>query len=63
MTERECKQAIDASVPEQWQAVFGTLFSAWVSVAWGHRKPNIDFEQLAEQIKQMSLPVELNHET
>ena len=36
MTERECKQAIDANVPEQWQAVFGTLFSAWVSVAWGH---------------------------
>ncbi|RZF93100.1 hypothetical protein EXT42_08690 [Pseudoalteromonas sp. CO302Y] len=63
MTERECKQVIDASVSEQWQAVFSTLFSAWVSVAWGHRKPNIDFEQLAEQIKQMSLPVELNHET
>ncbi len=48
MTERECKGAIDAKLPSQGQAIFARLFSAWVTVAWGHKTPDIDFIELTE---------------
>ena len=54
MTERECKRAIDARVPNQGQAIFARLFSAWVTVAWGHKTPDIDFIELTEQITAMT---------
>ena len=54
MTERECKRAIDARVPNQVQAIFARLFSAWVTVAWGHKTPDIDFIELTEQITAMT---------
>ena len=39
MTERECKRAIDAKVPTHIHDIFTRLFTAWVSVAWGHPPP------------------------
>jgi hypothetical protein len=41
-------------VPNQGQAIFARLFSAWVTVAWGHKTPDIDFIELTEQITAMT---------
>lgn len=54
MTERECKLAIDAKVPEQSRVVFTDLFSKWVKVAWGHQSPAFDFPSLVAQIEAMA---------
>lgn len=54
MTERECKRAIDVKVPNQGQAIFARLFSAWVAVAWGHKTPDINFVELTAQITAMT---------
>ncbi|WP_065978772.1 hypothetical protein [Pseudoalteromonas lipolytica] len=54
MTERECKRAIDAKVPTHIHDIFTRLFTAWVSVAWGHQTPDLDFIALTEEIKAMT---------
>ena len=64
MTERECKRAIDAKVPEQWQADICHAYFQHGSVLLGDIKPlRSTLEQLAQITAMTANTVELNHET
>lgn len=63
MTEGECKRAIFPVLSTQNQAVVEQLFNAWMTVAWAHKKPNLNFDHLLNQVSLFeSANVENKHE-
>ncbi|AWB68373.1 hypothetical protein C2869_19055 [Saccharobesus litoralis] len=54
MTENECQQALLATLPTRFHAVYRALFQYWIQLAWAHRPTEKkDIQQLLSQIAQL----------